>query len=112
VTELDRLARSLPDACDILDRLTKRNVKLTPRRSIHDRTDLVGRLIERPGSTCDQSLVVAEDRKVWAAGVDLVPLPTEKLTCCCRVRRWWRLSPALRARPGLVPYGERPGSGP
>jgi DNA invertase Pin-like site-specific DNA recombinase len=29
VTRLDRLARSLPDARDILDGLTKRNVKLT-----------------------------------------------------------------------------------
>ena len=28
VTKLDRLARSLPDARDILDELTKRNVKL------------------------------------------------------------------------------------
>jgi DNA invertase Pin-like site-specific DNA recombinase len=29
VTKLDRLARSLPDARDILDELTKRNVKLS-----------------------------------------------------------------------------------
>jgi DNA invertase Pin-like site-specific DNA recombinase len=29
VTKLDRLVRSLPDAPDILDELTKRNVKLT-----------------------------------------------------------------------------------
>ena len=29
VTKLDRLARSLPDARDLLDGLTKRNVKLT-----------------------------------------------------------------------------------
>jgi DNA invertase Pin-like site-specific DNA recombinase len=42
VTELDRLARSLPDARDILDELTKRNVKLSLGGSIHDPTDPVG----------------------------------------------------------------------
>jgi hypothetical protein len=36
VTKLDRLARSLPDAQDILDELTKRDVKLSVGRSIHD----------------------------------------------------------------------------
>jgi DNA invertase Pin-like site-specific DNA recombinase len=41
VTKLDRLARSLPDARDILDELTKRNVKLSLGGSIHDPTDPV-----------------------------------------------------------------------
>src|SRR6187200_600788 len=45
VTKLDRLARSLPDARDILDALTKRNVKLSLGGSIHDPTDPVGRLL-------------------------------------------------------------------
>src|SRR6187549_963697 len=45
VTKLDRLARSLPDARDILDELTKRNVKLSLGGSIHDQTDPVGRLL-------------------------------------------------------------------
>jgi DNA invertase Pin-like site-specific DNA recombinase len=45
VTKLDRLARSLPDARDILDELTKRNVKLSLGGSIHDTTDPVGRLL-------------------------------------------------------------------
>jgi DNA invertase Pin-like site-specific DNA recombinase len=45
VTKLDRLARSLPDARDILDELTKRNVKLSLCESIHDPTDPVGRLL-------------------------------------------------------------------
>jgi Resolvase, N terminal domain len=36
VTKLDRLARSLPDARDILDELTRRNVKLSLGGSIHD----------------------------------------------------------------------------
>jgi hypothetical protein len=37
VTKLDRLARSLPDARDILDELTKRNVKLSLGGSTHAR---------------------------------------------------------------------------
>jgi DNA invertase Pin-like site-specific DNA recombinase len=45
VTKLDRLARSLPDARDILDELTKRNVKPSLGGSIHDPTDPVGRLL-------------------------------------------------------------------
>jgi DNA invertase Pin-like site-specific DNA recombinase len=45
VTKLDRLARSLPDARDILDELTKRNLKLSLGGSIHDPTDPVGRLL-------------------------------------------------------------------
>ena len=45
VTKLDRLARSLPDARDILDELTRRNVKLSLGGSIHDPTDPVGRLL-------------------------------------------------------------------
>jgi DNA invertase Pin-like site-specific DNA recombinase len=45
VTKLDRLARSLPDARDILDELTKRNGKLSLGGSIHDPTDPVGRLL-------------------------------------------------------------------
>jgi DNA invertase Pin-like site-specific DNA recombinase len=45
LTKLDRLARSLPDARDILDELTKRNVKLSLGGSIHDPTDPVGRLL-------------------------------------------------------------------
>jgi DNA invertase Pin-like site-specific DNA recombinase len=45
VTKLDRLARSLPDARDILEELTKRNVKLSLCESIHDPTDPVGRLL-------------------------------------------------------------------
>jgi DNA invertase Pin-like site-specific DNA recombinase len=42
VTKLDRLARSLPDARDILDELTTRNVKLSLGGTIHDPTDPVG----------------------------------------------------------------------
>ena len=45
MTKLDRLARSLPDARDILDELTKRKVKLSLGGSIHDPTDPVGRLL-------------------------------------------------------------------
>jgi DNA invertase Pin-like site-specific DNA recombinase len=45
VTKLDRLARSLPDARDILDAVTERNLKLRLGGSIHDPTDPVGRLL-------------------------------------------------------------------
>ena len=45
VTKLDRLARSLPDARDILDELTRRKVKLSLGGSVHDPTDPVGRLL-------------------------------------------------------------------
>ena len=42
VTKLDRLARSLPDAREILDELTRRTVKLSLGGSVHDPTDPVG----------------------------------------------------------------------
>jgi len=45
VTKLDRLARSLPDAREILNDLTKREVKLSLGGSVHDPTDPVGRLL-------------------------------------------------------------------
>jgi DNA invertase Pin-like site-specific DNA recombinase len=45
VTKLDRLARSLPDARDIIDDLTRRQVKLSLGGSLHDPTDPVGRLL-------------------------------------------------------------------
>jgi DNA invertase Pin-like site-specific DNA recombinase len=45
VTKLDRLARSLPDARNIVDDLTKRGVKLNLGGSVHDPNDPVGRLL-------------------------------------------------------------------
>lgn len=45
ITKLDRLARSVPDARDILDELTTRQVKLSIGGNIHDPTDPVGRLL-------------------------------------------------------------------
>ena len=45
VTKLDRLARSLRDAKDIVDDLTLREVKLSIGGSVHDPTDPVGRLL-------------------------------------------------------------------
>jgi DNA invertase Pin-like site-specific DNA recombinase len=44
VTKLDRVARSLPDARDIVDELTTRQVKLNLGGSVHDPNDRVGRL--------------------------------------------------------------------
>jgi DNA invertase Pin-like site-specific DNA recombinase len=45
VTTLDRLARSLPDARDIVAELTARDVALSLGGSVHDPTDPVGRLL-------------------------------------------------------------------
>jgi Resolvase, N terminal domain len=42
VTKLDRLARSLPDARDILAELTARNVRLGLGGSVHDPNDSIG----------------------------------------------------------------------
>lgn len=45
VTKLDRLARSLPDARDIADELTRKGVALSLGGSVYDPTDPVGRLL-------------------------------------------------------------------
>jgi DNA invertase Pin-like site-specific DNA recombinase len=45
VTKLDRLARSLPDARDIVEELTTREVSLSIGGSVHDPSDPVGRLL-------------------------------------------------------------------
>lgn len=45
LTELDRIARSLPDARDIPEELTARGVRLQLRASVHDPADPVGRLL-------------------------------------------------------------------
>lgn len=45
VTKLDRLARSLRDATDIAEELTRRGVRLNLGGSIYDPTDPVGRLL-------------------------------------------------------------------
>ncbi len=45
VTKLDRLARSLPDARDIVDDLTRRQIRLNLGGSVHDPSDPVGRLL-------------------------------------------------------------------
>ena len=43
MTKLDRLARSLPDARDIVEELTATGVTLNIDGSVHDPTDPVGR---------------------------------------------------------------------
>ncbi|RFA07650.1 hypothetical protein B7R21_15890 [Subtercola boreus] len=45
VAKLDRLARSLRDAKDIIDELTAKGVKLSIGGSVHDPNDPVGRLL-------------------------------------------------------------------
>jgi DNA invertase Pin-like site-specific DNA recombinase len=44
-SRIGRLARSLPDAREILEDLTRREVKLSIGGSVHDPTDPVGRLL-------------------------------------------------------------------
>lgn len=44
VPKLDRLARSVPDARDIADKLAARGIKLQLGTSIHDPTDPMGKL--------------------------------------------------------------------
>jgi DNA invertase Pin-like site-specific DNA recombinase len=45
VAKLDRLARSLRDAKDIIDELTAKDVKLSIGGAVHDPNDPVGRLL-------------------------------------------------------------------
>ena len=45
VTKLDRLARSVPDARDIVDELTAAGVRLNVGGSLHDPSDPIGRLL-------------------------------------------------------------------
>lgn len=45
VTKLDRLVRSLTDACNIVEELTEADVKLNIGGSVRDPTDPVGRLV-------------------------------------------------------------------
>lgn len=45
VTKLDRLARSVPDARDLVDELTSKGVKLRIGDSVHDPHDPTGRLL-------------------------------------------------------------------
>ncbi|MBG6223890.1 DNA invertase Pin-like site-specific DNA recombinase [Arthrobacter sp. CAN_A2] len=45
VTKLDRLARSLTDARDIADELTRKGVSLSLGASVYDPTDPIGRLL-------------------------------------------------------------------
>ncbi len=62
VTDLDRLARSLPDARDIVDELTTRKVKLNLGGSVHDPTDPVGWLL------FNVLAMVAEFSVIWTRG--------------------------------------------
>ena len=45
VTKLDRLTRSVPDARDIVGEPTGSGVRLKIGGSVHDPTDLIGRLL-------------------------------------------------------------------
>jgi hypothetical protein len=80
VTKLDRLARSLPEARDIADELTTRQVKLNIGGSAHDPTDPVGRLL------FNVLAMIAEFERYPDIGITLV-MPSPRL---CRL---WASSP-------------------
>jgi DNA invertase Pin-like site-specific DNA recombinase len=76
VRKLDRLARSLPDARDILDELTKRHVKLSLGGSIHDPTDPVDRLLFNVLAMVEMKVAKANGRlRGKAAEVEAEPGP-------------------------------------
>ena len=60
VTKLDRLARSVPDARDIVDDLTGRGVRLNIGGSLHDPTDPVGVDAERGQAVALSGQVLAD----------------------------------------------------
>jgi hypothetical protein len=81
VTKLDRLARSLPDARDIVEELTEADVKLNIGGSIHDPADPVGRLLrqyaavlrgELTGTRADELLTDVGSRRVASADLDAI----------------------------------------
>jgi DNA invertase Pin-like site-specific DNA recombinase len=70
VTKLDRLARSLPDARDIVAELTARKVKLSLGGSMHDPTDPVGARPHRSGrqAAVQRAAMVDEFESTRAVG--------------------------------------------
>jgi DNA invertase Pin-like site-specific DNA recombinase len=94
VTKLDRLARSLPDTCGILDELTRRNVKLSLGGSIHDPTDPVGRLL------FNVLAMVAEFES------DVIRLRMREGMKVAKAKGWLRgKQPKAVAEPGETPAG-------
>jgi len=67
VTKLDRLARSVPDARNIVDELTAGGVRLSIGGSVHDPADPVGRLL------LNVLAMVAEFSVIWTRRVPGLP---------------------------------------
>jgi len=61
VTKLDRLARSVRDAGDIADELTRKEVKLSIGGSVHDLTDPFGKLL------FNALAMIAEFSVIWTS---------------------------------------------
>ena len=80
VTKLDCLARSLPDARDIADELTARQVKLSLGGSVHDPTDPVGRLLFNVLAT------IAEFERHAARGMSSIMPRVRLCRVACRSR--------------------------
>jgi DNA invertase Pin-like site-specific DNA recombinase len=66
VAKLDRFARSVTDARDIVDELTARGVRLNPGGSLHDPTDPIGRLLFTVLAECQEDLARARTREGMA----------------------------------------------
>jgi DNA invertase Pin-like site-specific DNA recombinase len=77
-TKLDRLARSLKDARDIVEELTTAGVTLNMGGSVHDPHDPVGRLLFNVLG------MIAEFERYAELGIVLV-MPTARL---CRPGSW------------------------
>ncbi|NRD10091.1 recombinase family protein [Rathayibacter agropyri] len=63
VTKLDRLARSITDAHDIVDELTRRGMRLNIGGSLHDPTDPMGRLLFNVIAEFEGDLIRARTRE-------------------------------------------------
>lgn len=69
VTKLDRLARSIRDARDIVDELTTHGVRFKIGATVHDPSDPVGRILLNVLAMVaefEADLIRARIRKAWA----------------------------------------------
>ncbi len=81
VAKLGRLARSLPDARDIVADLTKQGVKLNIGGSVHDSTDPIGRLL------FNVLAMVAEFEVMWTRRG--TPTCDRRRGAVARCGSWW-----------------------
>jgi len=103
VTKLDRLARSVPDARDIVDELTACGVRLDLGGSVHDLTDPIGRLLFSVLSMIaefEADLARARTREGMAVAKALVE-PRSRGAVGLSLRRWLALTRIGRRFPSM-----------